>query len=99
MIIVQGTVTADPAAIAELGDALKTMMTETRGEAGCLHYSLAVEDAAAGIISISERWADDAALKAHFTAPHMASFNARLKGKVHGMDIKLYDASGERGVG
>lgn len=99
MVIVQGTVKADPAAIDGMRGALATMMAETRKEAGCLYYSLAVEDAVAGILSISERWAGDAALKAHAKAPHLAAFYAAIAGKVSGLDVKLYDASGERGPG
>jgi quinol monooxygenase YgiN len=99
MIIVQGTATVDPAAIDALVAAAATMMAETRKERGCLHYSLAIEDADRGIMSISERWADEAALKAHFAAPHMAAFNQAIAGKVKGLDVRMYDASGERGLG
>jgi quinol monooxygenase YgiN len=99
MIIVQGTATVDPAAIDVLVAAAATMMAETRRERGCLHYSLAIEDADRGIMSISERWADEAALKAHFAAPHMAAFNQAIAGRVKRLDVRMYDASGERGLG
>jgi quinol monooxygenase YgiN len=99
MIIVQGSARVDPAHVAELQAAAATMMAATRKETGCLHYSLAIEDAAAGVLSISERWTDAAALKAHFTEPHMAAFQKAIAGKVSNLDVNMYDASGERGLG
>lgn len=99
MIIVQGSASVDPASVGALKTAAAAMMAETRKEQGCLHYSLAIEDEEAGILSISERWADEASLKGHFKAPHMVVFNAVLAGKVRRLDVKLYDASGERAIG
>ena len=99
MIIVLGYVHVNPAEVAGLNDALQTMMRKTREEDGCERYSLAVENAEEGIISISERWASMEALGAHSKAQHMADFNAALKGKVTKFDVKAYDASNERKLG
>ena len=96
MIIVIARVEVEPEAIPRLQDALTAMMRATWEEPGCISYSMAVEDAASGIVSIVERWEDEAALKRHFTMPHMATFNAAVAGVVRSMDARLYDASNER---
>ena len=99
MIIVQGSARIDPAHVSALAAAAATMMAETRKEAGCILYSLAIEDAAAGVMSISERWTDAGALAAHMKTPHMVAFNAAIAGKVRGLDIKAFDVAGERKLG
>lgn len=96
MIIVIARVEADPARLDELKPALTEMMRASWAETGCLSYSLSVEDAEAGIIIATERWASEADLKAHFASPHMAKFNATIAGAVRGMDARMYDVTGER---
>ncbi len=96
MIIVIARVEAEPARMDELQPALDAMMRSTWDESGCLSYSMAVESRDAGIITIVERWTDEAALRAHFAEPHMAAFNAAVKGTVRGIDAKIYDVTGER---
>ncbi|MEE4350387.1 MAG: putative quinol monooxygenase [Pacificimonas sp.] len=95
MIAVLGYLHVDPAALDGLLPAMKTTMEKTRAEDGCERYSLAVEDAAEGKVSISEKWRDMDALKAHGAAPHMADFNKALAGKVKGAEIHAYEASNE----
>lgn len=94
MIIVIGRAEVDPADIVRLRPALDAMMRATWEESGCLSYSMAVEGDS--VVTIVERWSDEAALKAHFTTPHMAAFNAQIKGAVRSMDLKMYDVTGER---
>jgi quinol monooxygenase YgiN len=78
MIIVQGWARVAPEAVAALRAPVSAMVTATRAEAGCIDYAMAEDLAEPGVIRISERWADDAALTAHFATPHMAAFNAAL---------------------
>lgn len=96
MVIVIARAEVDPERLDELQPALDAMMRATWEESGCLGYSMAVECEDRGIISIVERWADEAALKAHFEVPHMAAFNAAIKGAVRSLDARIYDASNER---
>jgi quinol monooxygenase YgiN len=98
MLIVVGRAEADPADVAELRPALKAMMEATWAESGCLSYSLSIENEGGNgpaVISICERWADEAALKAHFTAPHMADFNRKVAGRIRALDVKLYEVARE----
>ena len=100
MIIIAGRAEVDPAKVAGLKAALQAMMRATWEESGCLSYSLAIESDGTSetpaVISICERWADEAALKAHFTAPHMAAFNKAVAGALLSLDVKMYDVVNER---
>lgn len=96
MLIVIVRAEVDPTAIPRLQDALLTMMRASWEEPGCLSYSIAIEEAAAGVVSIVERWENIDALRLHFASPHMAAFNAAVGGSIRGMDAKMYDATNER---
>lgn len=95
MLVVIGSAQVDPAAIPQLKVAAAEMMAATRAEAGCLSYSLAVEDEAAGTMTIAERWADEASLRAHGATPHMAAFNKAIGPSIRSIDIKIYAADRE----
>jgi len=96
MIIIIVRAEVDPAALETVEAAMAAMMRATWEEPGCLSYSMAVEDRARGVITIVERWQDQAAIDRHFAMPHMAAFGAALMPHVRGMDAKMYDASNER---
>jgi quinol monooxygenase YgiN len=100
MIIVLGRAEVDAVRLPGLRDALTQMMRATFAESGCLSYSLSVEDEGGdgrpAVIAIAERWADEAALRAHFGAPHMAAFNKAVAGAMLSLDAKMFDASNER---
>ena len=96
MIIVIARAEFEPDRMAALEPALDAMMQATWEESGCLSYSMAIENRSEGICTIVERWADEAALKSHFTTPHMAVFQEAIAGAVRSIDAKLYDVTGER---
>lgn len=98
MLIVAGWARFDTAqemeAVLEAGQA---MIAETRKEAGCLDYTYARDIAAENTMRIFELWKDQAALDAHFQAPHMAAFNAALgKVTIAAIDVKIYEIGGTR---
>jgi quinol monooxygenase YgiN len=99
MLIVIARAEADPADVGLLRGALSDLMRATRNESGCISYSLAIEaEGGAGepaVISIAERWADIASLRAHLHMPHMAAFNAAVLGKVKNLDARLYRVAEE----
>jgi len=96
MIIVIARLEVEPAALPQIRPALDRMMRATWEESGCLSYSIAIEDAAAGVVTIVERWRDDRALAEHFGSAHMTMFNAATAGLVRALDARVYDVSGER---
>jgi quinol monooxygenase YgiN len=95
MLIVTGSAKVDPAAVPQLKVAAAEMMAATRAEPGCEFYSLAIEDEAAGLMTIAERWSDEASLRAHAKTPHMAAFNKAIGPSVRGMDLKIYEGDRE----
>jgi len=79
MIVVNARIQADPTTIAALKPAIAAMETASRAEAGCEDYTFSVELNDPGVIRITERWRDMAALAAHFGTPHMAAFGAAMQ--------------------
>lgn len=97
MVIVQGWMRFGAGEIEGLRDAATRVIAATRQEPGCIGYSFAVDTEEPDLLRISECWADEAALAAHGKAPHAAAFGAALRGgKIVGMEVKAYTASGER---
>ncbi len=96
MIIIIARAEFDPERLGDLQPALDAMMRATWEESGCLGYSMAIESRDDGVCSITERWENEAALKSHFTTPHMAAFQAAIKGAVRSMDARIYDVVNER---
>ena len=78
MIIVEGWVRLAPGVAEPFMPAAEAMIRASRQEAGCLAYSYARDVLEPDTLRIAERWADDAALAAHFQTAHMAAFNAVL---------------------
>lgn len=94
MILVQGWVRLAPDAVGKFRASGAKMLAATRAEDGCILYAFseAVDDP--GLIYISERWRDQAAIDAHGKSAHMAEFLKEIGGlKPLGQEIILY--SGE----
>ncbi len=97
MIVVQGTARVHPDDMPLLREAAAIMVPATRAEAGCNAYAYAEDLLEPGLVHVIEQWRDDAALEAHFAAPHMAAFNAALgKARVLALKVVAYTAGGER---
>ena len=96
MIIIIARAEFEPERLSEIEPALDAMMRATWDESGCLSYSMAIENRELAICTIVERWESEAALKSHFSSPHMAAFNAAIKGAVRSIDANIYDVTGER---
>ena len=74
------------------------MIGGVRKEDGCVQYSLLIEDHAAGLVNVLEKWRDESALRVHLKLPVIVNFFNRFSPHIRGMTVKLYDAEGERGV-
>jgi quinol monooxygenase YgiN len=97
MVIIQGSVRVGEADMAKFRAAAATMIAATRAEAGCILYAFAEDLVEAGLVRISERWRDQAAVDAHLKTPHMAAFGAVLAGlSLKELKVVAYDAANER---
>lgn len=69
----------------------------TRAEDGCLEYAYARDLDDPGMLRITERWRDMAALEAHFRAPHMAEWQRRRSAlRLLERKVTAYEIAAER---
>lgn len=78
MLIVTGTVEVSPESIEKAAKAAQEMVAETVKEPGCLVYEFSRILGHPARFRVYEEWQDQAALEAHFAAPHMTAFQAVL---------------------
>jgi quinol monooxygenase YgiN len=79
MIIVIGYLRIPPEKVEGARPAMRTVVAETRKEAGCLLYAFSEDVNEPGIIRIAEKWESWEALKAHGGAPHLAAWRDVLQ--------------------
>jgi quinol monooxygenase YgiN len=97
MLIVAGHFVVDPADQAAFVASKVESMERTRGEAGCLEYTMAADPVDASRVILFERWADQASFDGHLAG--MASAPKSDGPVPQGFDVKIYDISGERAFG
>ncbi len=78
MIVIAGHVLLDPTRRAAAIDAAKQMMDATLQEPGCRAYVFSADLQDTGKFLIFECWDAEEALRSHFQAPHMASFQKAM---------------------
>lgn len=94
MIVIAGTVPINPDKKADALAAMRAMSEASQAEEGCISYRFFMNPWDESEVLIFEEWADEAALKAHFATPHMATFNEQIPQYVTGeMSIKRYDVA------
>lgn len=99
-VIIAGTVRVSPQNLEALRPHQDAMLAASRAEDGCITYSYAVDVQDHGLIRVFEVWRDQAAVDAHFKAPHMATWraaNAELG--VFERKLALYEVASERALG
>jgi quinol monooxygenase YgiN len=96
VIFVAGTMTLDPADIPSFQSDVAAMIGKVRAEDGCHHYSLLVEDAAAGLVNVLEQWTDDAALGTHLQQRWIREFFGRHVGHLRASTVRVFDIAGSR---
>ncbi|CAN7480195.1 putative quinol monooxygenase [Phenylobacterium sp. LjRoot225] len=98
-VIVAGTFRIPPENFAGLKPHLQTVVAETRKEDGCLTYSYARDVEDPGLIRVFEHWRDQAALDAHFQAPHMIAWQkVRVEHGFHDRQIWSHDVTDGRAI-
>ncbi len=94
-IVINGTITIDPARKDEAYAAAVAMQEATWKEAGCLHYVFSADLSDPSKLHIAEKWVSMDDLNAHFTEPHMATFGAAMKGIIQGVNVVKYEIASE----
>jgi quinol monooxygenase YgiN len=94
MLVIAGTLKLDPAKFEAARAAALEIMAETHKEPGNISYVFTQSLDEPGTIHIFEEWESEEALKAHFTAPHMAAFQAKVpEFGVKDMKVQKYEVS------
>jgi quinol monooxygenase YgiN len=96
MIFVAGDMTLNPEAMGDFRRDAAALRQKVLQEAGCRHYSLLVEDEAAGVVNVLEMWDDDDALATHLRQPWIAEFFGKFGPQVTAMNLQVYDIAGSR---
>ncbi len=78
MLIVLAKAKVGEGAIEAGRDAIAAMVEASNAEEGCIDYTFTIDVLDPTSMHIVEKWVDDAALVAHFQAPHMATFQAAI---------------------
>jgi len=73
-ILIVGHLRTSPENAAGLREASAKLAAASRAEQGNIAYSFSEDVNEPGLFHFIERWADDAALSAHNSTPHLAAF-------------------------
>lgn len=93
MLIILGTFRIDPARLDAARPAMERMIAESRLEPGCIEYCYSPDLLDPGLIHVTERWRDRAALAGHFSAPHLLEWRGEWRRLgIAGRDLRLYQA-------
>jgi quinol monooxygenase YgiN len=96
-VVIAGTVRVPPENLTRFKPHMEKMLAASRAEDGCLVYSYAVDVLEPGLVRVFEAWRDQAALEAHFQAPHMAEWRAAWpEFGVSDRRLSLYEVASER---
>lgn len=77
MVTIMAHLRAKPGQEGALHDALVEVARASRQEAGCITFDMHVSRDDSALFLAFERWADDAAIQAHFETPHFKAIAAR----------------------
>ncbi|MDP1736299.1 MAG: putative quinol monooxygenase [Caulobacter sp.] len=80
MIIVTGWILARPETLAELISIGQEHSRRSRAEPGCISHDLYIDSENGLRLFFFERWADRAALTAHFAVPESNAFMRAVRG-------------------
>ncbi len=93
MILVMGTFRMPPENVALALSAAAQVVNATRAEDGCIAYSYAQDLFDPGLIHVSEKWRDRAALAAHARSAHMQEWIAARAGlNLSDRDIRVFES-------
>lgn len=98
MIHVIATIRTAPGRRDEVLGVFRALVPQVHAEIGCIEYGTTVDlpnvvdgqpEARPDVITVVEKWADPAALRAHLAAPHMVQFRTAVKDLLAGVEIRV----------
>lgn len=93
MILVMGTFRLPAENFAAAQPMMEKVIAATRAEDGCLLYAYSRDMIDPGLVRVSEKWRDRAALDAHLQAPHMKVWGQeRASLGLSERDIKVFES-------
>ncbi|MDE2463118.1 MAG: antibiotic biosynthesis monooxygenase [Alphaproteobacteria bacterium] len=99
MLIIMGTIRLPAENLSRARPVMQDMVERSRAEKGCLGYAYAEDVLEAGLIHVSEVWADQAALDRHFASAHLAAWRASWSAfGISDRQLVLYEAAASRPV-
>lgn len=84
MVVVTGWILARPETLSDLIALCQDHSRRSRQEPGCLSHDLYIDSENGLKLFFFERWADRAALKAHFAVPESNDFMRKVRGRSAG---------------
>ena len=78
MIVVIGSFRIPPSMVEVVRPVMEEMILASRAEEGCIEYAYAFDVLDEGLVRVSEKWRDRAALEAHFRTAHIAEWRAQV---------------------
>lgn len=93
MLVIAGILTFDPTGRDAVAQAVRTITTETRQEAGCVDYRFSTDFDDDGTIHVFEHWETEALWQAHMATPHVAAFGAAVGGIMKDAAIQRYEVT------
>jgi quinol monooxygenase YgiN len=97
MLLIVGAVRLPPENLERAKPVMRAMVEASRAETGCLEYVYAEDLFVPGLIHVKERWANQAALDAHFASEHIQVGRESWAGLGIGdRDLKVYEVGEAR---
>ena len=94
MIVIAGTIRANPEKIDEARAALLEVQTATNANDGCVHYVFSQDLTDPGLFHLFEYWDNLDNMAAHGKADHFKAFNSNIRSWIGGRpDILQYSVS------
>jgi len=97
MIHVLASITVKASELEAFLEIFKANVPNVLEEEGCVEYSatvdfpteLPIQESNENVVTVVEKWETFAHLEAHFTAPHMLEYKAKVEGLVEDVSLKI----------
>ena len=97
MIHVLASITVNASEFDTFLEIFKANVPKVLEEEGCVEYSatvdfpteLPIQETNPSVVTVVEKWETFSHLEAHFTAPHMLDYKAKVEGMVEDVSLKI----------